>query len=72
MKVEKKMYRYDRIDSPTMPTPGLSSTAESPQSSSLPSASTSIVEELAPSVVPTEKKDTVVSTGGIEIEAQPT
>ncbi|KAI8943426.1 hypothetical protein NX059_001436 [Plenodomus lindquistii] len=46
--VEKKMYRYDRVDSPTMgppPTPGLTSSAESEQSSEVPSASTSTIED---------------------------
>jgi mRNA-binding protein PUF3 len=44
------MYRFDRVDSPTMPrddvpsTPALSSTAQSPQSSALPSATPSTVD----------------------------
>lgn len=40
------MYRYDRVDSPTMPpsTPGLTSSTESPQSS-IPSANISTVDE---------------------------
>ncbi|KAG9200646.1 mRNA binding protein puf3 [Epicoccum nigrum] len=46
--VEKKMNRFDRADSPTeaVPcTPGLSSSAQSPQSSMLPSTSASTVDE---------------------------
>lgn len=48
VKVEKKMNRFDRADSPTeaVPcTPGLSSSAQSPQSSMLPSTSASTVDE---------------------------
>ena len=44
VKVEKKMNRFDRADSPTeaVPcTPGLSSSAQSPQSSMLPSTAPS-------------------------------
>jgi mRNA-binding protein PUF3 len=52
-KVEKKMFRYDRVDSPTAarelieapPTPATSSSAQSPQSSSMPSTTTSFVDD---------------------------
>jgi mRNA-binding protein PUF3 len=68
--VEKKMYRYDRIDSPTMPrdeappTPALSSSAHSPRSSSLPSTNTSTIDE----PVHTGKDDLANRTGGVSIE----
>ncbi|RMZ67247.1 hypothetical protein GMOD_00001145 [Pyrenophora seminiperda CCB06] len=62
--VEKKMYRYDRIDSPTMPTPALSSSAQSPQSSSHPSTNVSTVDE----PVNTTSLGGKHSTGGVSIE----
>ncbi|CAO2648642.1 Nn.00g079090.m01.CDS01 [Neocucurbitaria sp. VM-36] len=71
--VEKKMYRYDRIDSPTMPrddappTPGLTSSAQSPQSSCLPSTSTSTIDEPVHNATPAGKPDIAPSTGGIDI-----
>ncbi|KAF2854913.1 ARM repeat-containing protein [Plenodomus tracheiphilus IPT5] len=64
--VEKKMFRYERVDSPTMPppsTPGLTSSAESEQSSELPSASTSTIEEPL-----LEAKLAGVTIDGVEIE----
>ncbi|KAH9882760.1 hypothetical protein J1614_000126 [Plenodomus biglobosus] len=64
--VEKKMFRYERIDSPTMgppPTPGLTSSAQSEQSSEVPSASPSTIEE--PFL---EAKMTGNADGGVEIE----
>jgi mRNA-binding protein PUF3 len=67
--VEKKMYRQDRIDSPTMtqddspPTPALSSSAHSPRSSSLPSTNTSTIDE--PVHI---GKDLANGTGGVSIE----
>jgi mRNA-binding protein PUF3 len=73
--VEKKMYRYDRIDSPTMPrdpteappTPGLSSSAQSPQSSSVPSTNTSTVDGPTNSAT-LPIKNHVITTGGIAVE----
>lgn len=69
--VEKKMYRFDRIDSPTMPrdetqpaTPSLTSSAQSPQTSSLPSANTSTVDDTT--VV--EKTEPASTTGGVYIQ----
>lgn len=73
------MYRYDRVDSPTMPresnesheappTPALSSSAQSPQSSSMPSTNTSTVDDpvyLAASLV---QKDTTTPTSNVDIE----
>jgi mRNA-binding protein PUF3 len=52
-KVEKKMFRYDRVDSPTAarelieapPTSATSSSAQSPQSTSMPSTTTSSVDD---------------------------
>jgi mRNA-binding protein PUF3 len=75
LKVEKKMYRYDRIDSPTTPrddappTPGLSSSAHSPQSSSLPSTNTSTIDEPVHSAPRTTGKVEVTNgAGGVSIE----
>ncbi|KAF1938839.1 ARM repeat-containing protein [Clathrospora elynae] len=71
--VEKKMYRYDRIDSPTMPrddappTPGLSSSAHSPQSSSLPSTNTSTIDEPVHSATSNGKHHVANVTGGVNI-----
>ncbi|KAG9384779.1 mRNA binding protein Pumilio 2 [Pyrenophora tritici-repentis] len=62
--VEKKMYRYDRIDSPTMPTPALSSSAQSPQSSSHPSTNVSTIDE----PVDTTSLDGKHNTGGVSIK----
>jgi mRNA-binding protein PUF3 len=68
------MYRYDRIDSPTMPrdeappTPALSSSAHSPQSSSAPSTNTSTIDE----PVHTRKEKLANGTGGISIEGHAT
>lgn len=69
--VEKKMYRYDRIDSPTMPrnstdvppTPPLSSSAQSPQTSSVPSANASTVDGPVRTLTPNGKDAFVVITG---------
>lgn len=72
--VEKKMYRYERIDSPTMPrddappTPGLTSSTASPQSSALPSANISTIDEPVHIAAPTTKQDLTTTTGGIGIE----
>jgi len=65
--VEKKMYRFSRVDSPTAsresteapPTPGLSSSAQSPQSSTMPSTNTSTVDDPIHSTTPIAKKDIV-------------
>lgn len=62
--VEKKMYRYDRIDSPTMPTPALSSSAQSPQSSSHPSTNVSTIDEPVDTTSLADKHN----TGGVSIE----
>lgn len=66
--VEKKMFRYDRIDSPTMPTPALSSTAQSPQSSSHPSTNNSTVDEPVHSALANGKYSAANATGGVSIE----
>ncbi|KAF1833901.1 ARM repeat-containing protein [Decorospora gaudefroyi] len=72
--VEKKMYRYDRIDSPTMPrddappTPALSSSAHSPPSSSLPSTNTSTINEPIHTTTSTGKANIPNATGGVSIE----
>ena len=58
------MYRYDRVDSPTMPTPALSSSTQSPLSSSHPSTNASTVDEAAPDA----SSDNKTSTGGVSIE----
>jgi mRNA-binding protein PUF3 len=79
VQVEKKMYRFDRVDSPTMPrdsnesneappTPALSSSAQSPQSSSVPSTTTSTVDDPVHSSTPTPQKDTAFPIGGVNIE----
>ncbi|KAF2128721.1 ARM repeat-containing protein [Dothidotthia symphoricarpi CBS 119687] len=68
--VEKKMYRYDRIDSPTMPreptdvppTPPLSSSAQSPQTSSLPSTNVSTVDGPINMSLSDRKDDFIVLT----------
>ncbi|RAR02400.1 ARM repeat-containing protein [Stemphylium lycopersici] len=65
--VEKKMFRYDRIDSPTMPTPALSSSAHSPQSSSHPSTNASTTDEPVSSGSLGGKTSTINATGGISI-----
>ncbi|KAF2025312.1 ARM repeat-containing protein [Setomelanomma holmii] len=73
--VEKKMYRYDRVDSPTMPrdatdvppTPALSSSAQSPQSSSVPSTNTSTIDDPVHSTTATTHKD-VPTNGGVSIK----
>jgi mRNA-binding protein PUF3 len=65
------MYRFDRVDSPTMPrddvssTPGLSSTAQSPQSSAVPSAAPSTVDGPVDSTPTT--KELASSAEGIQI-----
>jgi mRNA-binding protein PUF3 len=71
------MYRYDRVDSPTMPrdsnesndappTPALSSSAQSPRSSTIPSASTSTIDDPVHSAIsPAEK--TTLPTGKVNI-----
>lgn len=64
--VEKKMFRYTRVDSPTMgppPTPGLTSSAQSEESSEVPSANTSTIEEPILDVRKSENSD-----GGVKIE----
>ncbi|KAH8701208.1 armadillo-type protein [Phaeosphaeriaceae sp. PMI808] len=76
--VEKKMYRYDRIDSPTMPgesnevppTPALSSTAQSPQSSSIPSANLSTVDDPVHSATANARKDITIPPGSVGIEEE--
>ncbi|KAF1917823.1 armadillo-type protein [Ampelomyces quisqualis] len=76
--VEKKMYRFDRVDSPTMPreasesnevppTPALSSSAQSPQSSSAPSTNTSTAGDHVHSSTPTPK-ETTLPVNGVSIE----
>ena len=70
------MYRYDRVDSPTMPreatdappTPALSSSAQSPQSSSIPSTNTSTVDDPIHSTAAVAQKDTNSNNSGINIE----
>jgi mRNA-binding protein PUF3 len=72
------MYRYDRVDSPTMPrdsdsneappTPALSSSAQSPKSSSIPSTNTSTVDDPVHSATPIAQKDTAILIGGVSIE----
>ncbi|KAF2818502.1 ARM repeat-containing protein [Ophiobolus disseminans] len=67
--VEKKMYRFSRVDSPTAarelieapPTPALSSSAQSPQSSSMPSTNTSTVDDPVHSTTPIAKQDVTAS-----------
>lgn len=67
------MYRFDRADSPTEtrddapPTPGLSSSAQSPKSSTLPSTSASTTDEPVHSATSTSKVLPSVS-GGVKIE----
>jgi mRNA-binding protein PUF3 len=65
--VEKKMFRYDRIDSPTMPTPALSSTAQSPQSSSHPSTNNSTIDEPVHSAPVNGKHNAANAIGGVSI-----
>jgi len=76
--VEKKMYRYDRVDSPTMPrdtndsneappTPALSSSAQSPQTSSIPSTNTSTVDDPVHSATQSSQKDAAISIDGVSI-----
>ncbi|KAL5118771.1 mRNA binding protein puf3 [Pleosporales sp. CAS-2024a] len=76
--VEKKMYRYDRVDSPTMPrdanvstespsTPALSSSAQSPQTSSIPSTNTSTIGDPVHSATTMAEKDCGISIGGVSI-----
>lgn len=70
------MYRYDRVDSPTMsrdgadvpPTPALSSTAHSPRSSSLPSTNTSTVDDPVHSATSLAQKANSALTGGVGVE----
>jgi len=64
--VEKKMYRYDRVDSPTMPppTPGLTSSADSPQSS-IPSTNTSTIDE----PIHDKKRQAGGTHGGVEVHS---
>ncbi|CAN9225730.1 hypothetical protein CUC08_Gglean004514 [Alternaria sp. MG1] len=65
--VEKKMFRYDRIDSPTMLTPALSSSAQSPQSSSHPSTNNSTIDEPVHSAPVNGKHSAVNGMGGVSI-----
>jgi mRNA-binding protein PUF3 len=73
------MYRYDRVDSPTMPrdvnesneappTPGLSSSAQSPQTSSIPSTNTSTIDDPVHSATPTPDKVATITIGGVSIQ----
>jgi mRNA-binding protein PUF3 len=66
--VEKKMFRYDRIDSPTMLTPSLSSSAQSLQSSSHPSTNNSTIDETVHNAPVNGKHNAVNATGGVSIE----
>ncbi|KAF2791387.1 ARM repeat-containing protein [Melanomma pulvis-pyrius CBS 109.77] len=79
--VEKKLHRFDRIDSVSStqrtsigcpvngpPTPPLTSDAQSPQSSSLPSASNSTIDEPVHTSLSTNK-DLPTPSGVISIEA---
>jgi mRNA-binding protein PUF3 len=77
VQVEKKLYRYDRVDSPTMrdpdsseapPTPALSSTPQSPKSSSIPSTNASTVDDPVHSTTPIAQKDVATLIGGVSIE----
>ncbi|KAF2640901.1 ARM repeat-containing protein [Massarina eburnea CBS 473.64] len=71
--VEKKMHRFDRIDTPAdeaattdnPPTPSLTSAAQSPRSSSLPSATTSTVDE--PVHISPSSKDLATPPGIVNI-----
>ncbi|KAH4198775.1 hypothetical protein HBI26_078900 [Parastagonospora nodorum] len=76
--VEKKMYRYDRVDSPTMPrdtnesneappTPALSDSAQSPQTSSIPSTNTSTVDDPVHSATQSSQKETAIPISGVSI-----
>ncbi|PSN68454.1 ARM repeat-containing protein [Corynespora cassiicola Philippines] len=65
--VEKKMHRFDRVDSVSPPTPPLTNDAQSPQSSSLPSANTSTVDEPVHHSNPANK-DLAASHGIVSIE----
>ncbi|KAJ4357049.1 mRNA binding protein puf3 [Ascochyta clinopodiicola] len=72
LSVEKKMYRFDRADSPTEtrddgpPTPGFSSSAQSSQSSTLPSNFASTIDEPVHSAKSIPKASPSVS-GGIKL-----
>lgn len=66
--VEKKMNRYDRIDSPTMPTPALSSSTQSPLSSTNPSTNASTVDEPVPNASSDSKTGAADTTGGVNIK----
>jgi mRNA-binding protein PUF3 len=67
------MFKYDRADSPTEtrddvpPTPGLSSSAQSPQSSNHPSTSASAIDEPVHSASSASKSLPSV-TEGVKIE----
>ena len=61
------MFRYDRIDSPTMLTPALSSSAQSPQSSSHPSTNNSTIDEPVHSAPGNGKHSAVNGMGGVSI-----
>ncbi|KAJ8105436.1 hypothetical protein OPT61_g10178 [Boeremia exigua] len=71
--VERKMNRFDRADSPTDTreeaplTPGLSSCAQSPQSSTLPSTSASTIDDPVHSAPSTSKAPSSASEG-VKIE----
>lgn len=66
------MYRFDRADSPTEsrddvpPTPDLSSSAQSPQSITLPSTTTSTTDEHVHSSIPIKTLPSV--SEGVKIE----
>ena len=62
------MFRYDRIDSPTMLTPSLSSSAQSLQSSSHPSTNNSTIDETVHSAPVNGKYNAANATGGVSIE----
>lgn len=61
------MFRYNRIDSPTMLTPALSSSAQSPQSSSHPSTNNSTIDEPVHSAPVNGKHSAVNGMGGVSI-----
>lgn len=75
LQVERKMNRFDRADSPTeireevLLTPGLSSSAQSPQSSTLPSTSASTIDDPV-HFAPSTSKSLPSVTEGINIPGQ--
>lgn len=73
VQVERKMNRFDRADSPAEtrdhvpPTPGLSSSAQSPQSSTIPSTFASTADGPVHSATSTSKSLPFV-TEGVKVE----